>query len=53
MKVRVDVSVLCVGGTIAMTGDGGRGVLPRPDGEALLAAVPVPADVAHLRPHTL
>lgn len=49
MSERPEIAVLCMGGTIAMTGERGAGVLPRLDAEALLSAVPALDDVARLR----
>ncbi len=53
MQGRATIAVLGVGGTIAMTGEGGAGVLPRLDAEALVAAVPALAEFATLRTHTI
>lgn len=47
------ISVLAVGGTIAMTGDGGAGVLPKLDAQALVAAVPELESVARIQAYTL
>lgn len=43
------VSVLLLGGTIAMTGDGSSGVVPRLTGEDLVSVVPQLADAADVR----
>lgn len=45
---RHGVTVLALGGTIAMTGDGSAGVLPRLTGEMLVQAVPALARVAQV-----
>jgi L-asparaginase len=42
------VSVLSLGGTIAMTGDGGSGVVPKLTGEDLVSAIPQLATVAEV-----
>lgn len=42
------VSVLSLGGTIAMTGDGGSGVVPTLTGDALVSAVPQIAEAAEV-----
>jgi len=46
---RPRISVLAVGGTIAMTGDEGRGVQPSLDADALLDAVPAIGEIARLQ----
>jgi L-asparaginase len=51
--MKPEISLLSIGGTITMTGEGGSGVLPRLSAEDLLAAVPALAGIARLRPRTL
>lgn len=48
-----NIAVLCIGGTITMTGEGGAGVLPRLDAAALVRAVPALADIAVVHARTL
>lgn len=48
-----NIAVLCIGGTITMTGEGGAGVLPRLDAAALVRAVPALADIAAVHARTL
>lgn len=48
MSDELRVAVLALGGTIAMTGDGRNGVVPKLTGEMLVAAVPALAEVARV-----